>query len=183
MVTASKRSEAASAPLDQTSVPVDRIEKDTPSSWVRLLLPKPWSVSEEAFLELRRINQGLRFEFTEDGALFVMVGEGWDTSKLGMRLGSQLLQWSDETGSGGVGGPSGVVRLSETIMLAPDVCWVSDERAARPPADYQGTLLPVCPEFVIEVRSVSDALSDQQEKMERWMRYGALLGWLVDPRT
>ena len=39
-----------------------------------------------------------------------------------------------------------------------------------------------CPELIVEVRSQSDDLTQQQGKMERWIRYGALLGWLVDPQ-
>lgn len=149
---------------------------------VELRLPASWTVSEATFLDLCRRNELLQFETTEDGALIIMVGEGWDTSQIGMRLGSQLLAWSDNMGGGGVGGASGAVRISETIMTIPDVCWVSDSRARQQPDDYDGVLLPVCPEFVIEIRSESDSLDTQRAKMERWIRYGVLLGWLVDPQ-
>ncbi|MCY4619702.1 MAG: Uma2 family endonuclease [Chloroflexi bacterium] len=139
-------------------------------------------MTEDAFLELRRLNETLRFEATGDGMLIIMVGEGWETSKLGMRLGAQVVAWSDELAGGGVGGPTGTVRISDSILTIPDVSWVSDDRAAQRPEDYVGTSLPVCPEFVIEILSDSDSLSYQQEKMNRWIEYGALLGWLVDPQ-
>jgi len=41
--------------------------------------------------------------------------------------------------------------------------------------------LPLCPDFVIELRSPSDRLTDVQEKMEEWMANGCQLGWLIDP--
>lgn len=157
-------------------------EAFVPSDELRLVLPESWDITERAFLDLCRRNEMLRFETTEDGALIIMVGEGWDTSRIGMRLGSQLLAWSDDTGAGGVGGASGTVRISDTAMSIPDVCWVSDERIAQQPEDYEGVLLAACPEFVIEIRSESESLESQQRKMERWMQYGVLLGWLVDPR-
>ena len=38
-----------------------------------------------------------------------------------------------------------------------------------------------CPDFVIELRSPSDRLPDQQRKMRFWMAQGVQLGWLIDP--
>ena len=40
---------------------------------------------------------------------------------------------------------------------------------------------PVCPDFVVELRSESDSLSELQEKMEEYVDNGAELGWLIDP--
>ena len=48
------------------------------------------------------------------------------------------------------------------------------------PDDYEGMLIPVCPDFVVEIRSRSDSVARQQEKMAQWMSYGARLGWLID---
>ena len=59
--------------------------------------------------------------------------------------------------------------------------------------EQQEKLAPVCPDFVIELRSPSDAkrkpgraqpqdrLSDAQKKMAEYMNNGARLGWLLDP--
>ena len=46
-----------------------------------------------------------------------------------------------------------------------------------------GSTFPTCPTFVVEVRSPGQTLTDQQEKMERWIGYGAMLGWLVDQNS
>ena len=40
--------------------------------------------------------------------------------------------------------------------------------------------LPLCPDFVIEVRSPSDSLALTHEKMREYIENGALLGWLLD---
>jgi Uma2 family endonuclease len=42
-------------------------------------------------------------------------------------------------------------------------------------------LPPICPDFVIELRSPSDNLPELKEKMERWIANGAQLAWLIDP--
>jgi Uma2 family endonuclease len=41
---------------------------------------------------------------------------------------------------------------------------------------------PLCPDFVVEVRSPSDRLPKLQEKMEEYRENGAALGWLIDPQ-
>ena len=38
----------------------------------------------------------------------------------------------------------------------------------------------LAPDFVVEIRSPSDRLRDQQDKMRIWMHYGVRLGWLID---
>jgi Uma2 family endonuclease len=42
---------------------------------------------------------------------------------------------------------------------------------------------PLCPDFVVELRSVSDALEDLQLKMQEYVANGIRLGWLIDPET
>ena len=42
---------------------------------------------------------------------------------------------------------------------------------------------PVCPDFVIELRSQSDRHSVLREKMGEWLANGAQLAWLIDPEV
>jgi Uma2 family endonuclease len=42
---------------------------------------------------------------------------------------------------------------------------------------------PLCPDFVVELRSPSDSLSIIQEKMQEYIDNGAQLGWLIDPEA
>ncbi len=39
---------------------------------------------------------------------------------------------------------------------------------------------PVCPDFVVELRSETDTLASLQSKMEEYIENGASLGWLID---
>ncbi len=41
--------------------------------------------------------------------------------------------------------------------------------------------LPLCPDFVLELRSPSDSVQTLQKKMEEYRQNGAQLGWLLDP--
>ena len=58
---------------------------------------------------------------------------------------------------------------------------MSRERWNRIPEEQQEKLAPICPDFVVELRSPSDRLSDVQAKMEEYIASGARLGWLLDP--
>jgi Uma2 family endonuclease len=49
------------------------------------------------------------------------------------------------------------------------------------PKKQQKVFAPICPAFVVELRSETDSLEMSQEKMKEYLRSGAQLGWLIDP--
>jgi Uma2 family endonuclease len=55
-------------------------------------------------------------------------------------------------------------------------------RIAKLTARKKKKFAPLCPDFVIEVRSQSDRLPPLQAKMEEYRDNGASLGWLIDPQ-
>ena len=67
-------------------------------------------------------------------------------------------------------------------MRAAHAAWISWEKAKALTPEQRQTFAPICPEFVIEVRSKSDRLPVLQEKMRDWIANGAELAWLVDPQ-
>ena len=67
-------------------------------------------------------------------------------------------------------------------VLVPDAAWVSPERLAEHPP-VPGDPIPICPDFVIEIRSGTDNLAPLHAKMRLYMANGALLGWLIDARN
>ena len=42
---------------------------------------------------------------------------------------------------------------------------------------------PLCPDFIVELRSPSDTLRSLQDKMQEYMDNGARLGWLINPKA
>ena len=147
---------------------------------IQLRLPPEWRLTEDIFLELCALNDGWEFETTADGELVIMPGTGQEDSKRAMEIGADVTFWNRAEDEGEVCGPDGMVRPLDGLLRAPDVCWISSGRLSERPDDYDGVLIPVCPDFVVEIRSRSDSIARQQEKMEQWMTYGARLGWLID---
>jgi Uma2 family endonuclease len=66
-------------------------------------------------------------------------------------------------------------------MRSPDAALVSWPRWNALSEKQQESFPPICPEFVIELRSPSDRLAPLQEKMYEWIANGTELAWLVDP--
>ena len=149
-----------------------------PYAPIVLRLPTHWELTEQCLMELSSLNDPWRFERSSEGALEIVPPPGPLSSDRGGRVYAQVLLGGDDRGSAFES--SAGFRLADTSIRAPDVSWVSNERLAGIEVDHEGAW-PVCPDFVVEVRSPSDRLSQQQMKMRQWMANGARLGWLIDP--
>lgn len=69
-------------------------------------------------------------------------------------------------------------------MISPDASWVSNQRwESLTTSQQQEEFSPLCPDFVIELRSSSDILKKLREKMQEYLDNGVRLGWLIDSKT
>jgi Uma2 family endonuclease len=92
-----------------------------------------------------------------------------------------VFAWAKRDGSGVAFDSSTGFELPNGAVRSPDVAWVSRARLSGLPQDDLDRFLPLCPDFVIELRSPTDRLSLLQAKMEEYAANGCRLGWLVDP--
>ena len=67
-------------------------------------------------------------------------------------------------------------------MRAPDVAWVKRSRWDAFTPEQKQKFVPLCPDFVIELRSGTDTLRSLQDKLQEYIQNGAILGWLIDPQ-
>ena len=110
-----------------------------------------------------------------------MTPVGYIGGKHEIYVASELLNWSEQDGRGSAVGPNTGFNLPDGSCLAPDAAWISHHRIdALSPAQQAG-YPPLCPEFLIEVRSKSDPRSFVETKMQLWIANGAQLAWLLDP--
>lgn len=147
---------------------------------LRLQLPQEWELSDARFLELCRLNESWRIETDCEGGLLIMTPTGPDSSDQGGRIYAQTLVWSDSRAKGRAFESSATFMLPNGDRRMPDAAWISDERLAEIAGDKR-IIWRVCPDFVVEVRSATDEIELQQQKMAMWIAQGARLGWLVDP--
>ena len=145
-----------------------------------LRLPPQWELTEQCLMEIASLNDPWCFERNAEGALEIVPPPGPLSSKRGVQILIQIAAWILNGGFGDLFESSAGFRLGDSSIRAADVSWVSDERLAGVEMDNEGAW-PVCPDFVVEIRSPSDRLPQQQAKMRQWMANGARLGWLIDP--
>lgn len=141
-------------------------------------------VTQEQFTALAASNRELRLERTAQGELILNPPTGWETGKRNRSISGELYIWWRNAGK-----PGEVFESSTGFILpnganrSPDACWVSQERWDALTPEQKGTFANICPDFVVELRSSSDSLISQQEKMREYMDNGAVLGWLIDPQN
>jgi Uma2 family endonuclease len=138
-------------------------------------------VTDGEFEALCRENGNVFFERTKEGAIRMNPPAGGWTSDSNSEISFQLRRWWAQHERGRVFDSSGGFRLPDGSILSPDAAYVSEERLSQLPKGALRGFPRVCPDFVIELLSESDALAELQSKMTDWMANGALLGWLIDP--
>src|SRR5688572_6247464 len=135
---------------------------------------------DEQLFEFCQANRDYRIERNAEGDILIMSPEAASSGSGNIRLGRFFDEWAEKDGSGRVFGSSAGFILPNGAMRSPDVSWVSKKRLKTIAQKDWNRFLPLCPEFVLELRSPSDRLRTLQEKMQEYMANGAQLGWLLD---
>ena len=139
-------------------------------------------MTEEQFLQLCSDNGGLRLELTAESELIIMPPTGGTTSHRNSELTADLVIWSRQDGTGIAFDSNGGFTLPNRAVRAPDASWILMSRWETLTPTEQDRFAPICPDFVIELRSPSDLLPDVQDKMAEYIENGSRLGWLIDPQ-
>ncbi len=138
-------------------------------------------LTENQLLELSGLNRDLRLEMTAEGDLIVMPPAGGESSDRNAEITMQLRLWAKQDGTGATFDSSGGFVLSNGAIRSPDASWVERSRLDALTDEQRRKFLPLCPDFVVELRSPTDSLSVLQDKMQEYLDNGARLGWLIDP--
>ncbi|MDB9317180.1 Uma2 family endonuclease [Nodularia spumigena] len=140
-------------------------------------------VSHEQFVDLALANRDLQLERTATGELIIMPPTGSDTGNKNLDIEGQLWLWNRQTKLGKAFNSSTGFRLPNGANRSPDAAWVSKQRWDALTLEQQETFAPICPGFVLELRSKTDSLEKLQAKMREYIENGAGLGWLIDRKN
>ena len=143
--------------------------------------PLATKVSDEEFAELCQLNPELQFERTSEGELVIVSPTGGRTGRRNAKLTVAFGVWAEKDGTGQSFDSSTLFTLPNSAKRSPDLSWVRNERWNALSPKEQDEFPPLCPDFVVELRSRTDSLKTQKEKMEEYISNGAELGWLIDP--
>ncbi len=138
-------------------------------------------LDDEQLYKLCQRNRDLRIERDATGALCLMTPTGGGTANRNAAITAHLWLWARRDRTGRAFDSSGGFLLPNGALRAPDAAWVRRSRLSRLTPRARDRFLALCPDFVIELRSPSDALAALEEKMLEYSECGARLGWLIDP--
>ena len=158
------------------------ISKMTISETVILNL-KNLGLSNEQFYQLCQINENWRLEQTAQGELLIMPPVGAISGNREAEFNADLVIWNRQTQLGKVFSSSTIFILPNGGKRSPDVAWIANERWETLTSEEQEKFAPICPDFVIELRSRTDSLTQLQKKMQEYIDSGLRLGWLIDPQN
>jgi len=98
-----------------------------------------------------------------------------------MRFGAVLVHFVEQHKLGEVYDSSTGFRLSESLLLSPDIAFVSKARVRKimPAPDK---FLTGAPDLVVEVLSPSDRMAQISRKLDHYFEHGTKLAWLINWR-
>lgn len=138
-------------------------------------------MTDEEFLRFCHDNPDLRIERNNNLEIRIMSPVTTLSSYSSGAVFLELALWNKANSKGVVFDSSAGFTLPDRSVLSPDASWVSKEKWNALTEEDKNRFAPLCPEFIIEVRSKSDSLPDLKKKMKVWIANGAQLAWLIDP--
>jgi Uma2 family endonuclease len=139
-------------------------------------------LTDEQYFQLCLNNRDLRFERNANGDLIIMPPTGGETGNRNIEIAYQLQAWSRQNNLGIAFDSSTGFKLPNGADRSPDASWLTIERWNSLTPQQQQRFIPLCPDFVIELRSPDDSLQSIQEKMAEYVYNGTRLGWLINPQ-
>jgi Uma2 family endonuclease len=140
-------------------------------------------MSDEQFYEFCHRNANLRIERNPNGEVIVMPPAFSDTGNRNFKIALQLGIWAEQDGTGEGFDSSAGFTLPNGAMRAPDAAWIRLDRWNALTDKQKASFAPICPDFVVELRSANDTLKSLQTKMQEYIENGARLGLLIDRQT
>ena len=139
------------------------------------------NLTDERFFNLCQDNRNLRLELNAQGELIIMGPTATETGRRNANLNFQLYLWARQDGTGVCFDSSAGFTLPNGAKVSPDASWVRRNRYEALTTEEREQFAPICPDFVVELRSKTDRLARLQARMVEYVENGAQLGWLLDP--
>lgn len=150
---------------------------------IKLKSPVLERFSDEEFYQFCADNSDQRIERDTNHQVTIMPPVSSESSSSNGELFRQLANWNIEHESGKTFESSAGFYLKTGAMLSPDASWIAWENWNALSPENQRGFAHICPDFVVELLSPTDRLTDTMRKMDHWLEAGAKLGWLIAPGT
>lgn len=142
-----------------------------------------YDMNDEEFYAFCMENAQMRIERTAEGKIIFMPPTTSETGRYNSRIHIEIGIWNKTAKLGETFDSSTGFKLPNGADRSPDTAWISNERWDALPAEQKRRFAPIVPDFVLELRSDDQSLTELREKMDEYMICGCRLGWLVDPQN
>ncbi|AFY73288.1 hypothetical protein Syn7502_01185 [Synechococcus sp. PCC 7502] len=149
---------------------------------ITLNLKPTIDLTPDQLFEVCQQNRDVRIERSSNGELVIMPPTGFETGNRNSDLIYQLQAWNRQYKLGKVCDSSTGFILPNGAERSPDASWLKLERLAAFTLEQRQKFLPLCPDFVVELRSPTDSLKPLQVKMQEYIDNDCQMGWLIDPK-
>ncbi|MBW4538197.1 MAG: Uma2 family endonuclease [Myxacorys chilensis ATA2-1-KO14] len=145
---------------------------------------KPFiELTDDQFFQLCCNHPDIKFERSAGRELIIVPPTGGETGNRNFEIATEFGIWNRQYKLGVCFDSSTGFNLPNGGDRAPDVAWVRQDRWDTLTPEQKEKFPPIAPDFVLELMSPSDKLSDVQAKMQEYMTSGVRLGWLIDRKT
>jgi Uma2 family endonuclease len=141
------------------------------------------NMSDEEFFNFCAQNKNVKIERDETHQILIMAPAGNDSSAKNLQISFELELWNRKSKHGIVFDSSAGFFLPDTSMRNPDAAWISNERWKKIAPSERKKFTYIAPDFIIELMSPSDRLKPAKTKMDKWIKNGVQLAWLIDPQN
>lgn len=150
---------------------------------VRVHFPEDLRMNDDEFFRFCQDNPNLRFGRRKNGDIILMSLTGGETGNRNFELYLDFGNWNRQSKWGYFFDSSTAFRLPDTSVMSPDMAGIRCDRWEALTDKQRRRFVPLCPDFVLELKSPVDRLTDATSKMDDWLENGCQLGWLIDPNT
>ncbi len=139
------------------------------------------SLSDDELIAISEANKPCKVERLASGEILVMTPSGFENNLREAYVVHELFAWAEADGRGKAVSSNAGFNLPDGSTLSPDAAWVESSRLATLSKHARERFLPFAPDFLIEILSPSDSLTELDAKMEQWIANGVRLAWRIDP--
>jgi Uma2 family endonuclease len=150
---------------------------------LKLQMSPAIDMTDEQFFAFCQQNRDYRIERNATGEITIMPPTGSETGNRNFDLIVQLGIWTRQNGTGIGFDSSAGFTLPNGAMKSSDAAWIKLEKWHTLTPEQQQKFAPICPDFIIELRSPSDNLQPLKDKLQEYIANGVSLGWLIDRKN
>lgn len=146
-------------------------------------VPSLKNMTDDEFFDFCVQNKNVKIERDENHQIYIMAPAGNLSSSQNLEIAGQLFLWNKKAKPGIAFDSSAGFYLPDGSMLNPDAAWINKQTWDNIEPEEKKKFAYIAPDFIMELMSPSDRLNQAKQKMDKWIKNGVKLGWLIDVKN